>query len=99
MAAKKPKNRAKDIKKSLIEQLKNKHADIEAFAIQVDSYVAFYLLEHEAREYLKTHPHDKEKSRQAIAYNKQQLSILKQLGLSADTVMKLKEEDGAGGLM
>lgn len=93
MRNKEPKNRVKDIKKSLVQQLKSKGADIEAFAIQVDSYGEFYLLEIEARERAKRDPADKEASRQAVAYNKQQLAILKQLGLSADTVISSAKED------
>lgn len=98
---------AKKIKLSLIKQLEAKRANVEHFLGQIDSYIWFFNEEKamqkdikERGRYIKTtsasgFPIEKENPsvKNAIAYNKQQLSILKELGLSTSNVIKDDDDE------
>lgn len=92
----------KEIKQSLIEQLKNKNADIDHFLSLVDDYVFLHKQEKQMQkdirirgrtyEYMSASGYKSEKEnpsvKNAIMYNKQKLAILKELGLTTEKVIK-----------
>lgn len=89
-----------NIKKSLIEQLEKKGANVDCFVDMVESYIFFTQQERKmqadirkrglsykatsatGKEYTKDNPSIKN----AAMYNKQRLSILKDMGLSINTI-------------
>lgn len=91
---------AKKIKESLIQQLKNKGANVDHFLSLVDDYVWYYEQEKDMQKDIKekgrTYPgisasgkeYEKENPsvKNAVIYNKQKLAILKQLELTTDNV-------------
>lgn len=97
----------KKIRESLEEQLRAKGADCTHFRELIDAYLYFYKLEKDMRANVKTNGLfvqvmaasgelvDKENPciKNAAAYNKQRLTILKELGLSTSNVRVISAED------
>ena len=98
---------ARKIKDSLIKQLKDKGANVEHFLGQIDSYIWYFNEEKSMQKDVKKrgrtfettsasgYPVEKENPsvKNALAYNKQQLSILKELGLTTENVLKEKDDE------
>lgn len=98
---------AKKIKESLIQQLKNKSADVEHFKDLIDDYIWFFEQEKAMQEDIKIRGHSyKAKSssgysinkenpsvKNALMYNKQKLAILKQLGLTIENTISDDDND------
>lgn len=92
---------AAKIKKSLLEQLKIKGADVELYRSLIDDYCWFWRQEQEmqgdikqrGRTYLATSAAGKEYEKDnpsvknALLYSRQMVSILAALGLSTETVV------------
>ncbi len=88
------------IKKSLIEQLEKKGADVDAFRDLIDTYMYYTKLERQMQKDIKkkglsyeavsatgkTYIKDNPNVKNAIACNKQRLAILAQLDLTTKTV-------------
>lgn len=97
---------AKQIRESLIEQLKSKEADVLHFESLVDDYVWYWKQEKamqqdikkKGRTYMamsaagKEFEKDNPSVKNATLYNKQKLSILKELGLTTETVISDDED-------
>lgn len=89
---------AKEIKKSLVEQLENKNANVGHFLDLIDNYIWLFEQEKIMQKDIKIRGHSyKAKSssgfpiykenpsvKNALMYNKQKLAILKQLGLTIE---------------
>jgi len=89
---------AKKIRESLIIQLKQKNANVSHFESLIDDYVFYWQKEKDMQKDIKTHGlkytrisaqgYDIEVEnpavKSAVMYNKQKLSILKELGLSTN---------------
>lgn len=98
---------AKAIKDSLAKQLKDKNADVEHFKNLIDDYVWYWKQEKEmqkdiklrGRTYKTTSAAGKEFEKDnpsvkyAMMYNKQKLSILKELGLTTDKVISDEDDE------
>lgn len=92
---------ATSVKKSLIEQLEKKGANIDLFSSLIDDYIWYYSQEkamqkdikNRGRTYIATSAAGKEYEKDnpsvknAVLYNKQKLSILKDLGLTVDNII------------
>ena len=91
---------ATKIKNSLIQQLKNRGADVEHFLALIDDYIWYYNQEKAMQKDIKTKgmsykaisasgkEYEKENPsiKNAVMYNKEKLAILKQLELSTTNV-------------
>lgn len=98
---------AKNIKESLIKQLENKGANVEHFRDLIEDYIWMYEQEKAMQKDIKVNGRmykaksasgysiDKENPavKNAIMYNKQKLSILKELGLTTENVINDKDDD------
>lgn len=98
---------ASKIKKSLIKQLKDKGANVEHFLGQIDSYIWYFNEEKSMQKDVKERGRtfkttsasgyeiEKENPsvKNALAYNKQQLAILKELGLTTENVLREKDDE------
>lgn len=98
---------AKKIKESLIEQLKKNDADVEHFRSLVDDYMWYWKQEKSMQKDIKERGYTYETTsaagkifekenpsvKNAVLYNKQKLSILKELGLSIDNVVSDDEDE------
>ncbi|SHH56671.1 P27 family phage terminase small subunit [Clostridium intestinale] len=98
---------AKKIKDSLIRQLEEKGANVDHFLSLIDDYIWYWNQEKamqkdikergfsynavsaSGKEYLKDNPSVKN----ALMYNKQKLSILKELGLTTSNVPSGEDEE------
>ena len=92
--------RATKIRNSLIQQLKNRGADVEHFLALIDDYIWYYNQEKAMQKDIKTKgmsykaisasgkEYEKENPsiKNAVMYNKEKLAILKQLELSTTNV-------------
>lgn len=99
MARRKPISITK-VRKSLIDQLEAKNAKVDCFVDLIDSYIYYTKKEREmqadiderglffdavssaGKEYVKDNPSIKN----AVIYNKQRLAIIKELGLTIESV-------------
>jgi len=91
----------KQIKESLINQLKNKGANIEVFLSLIDDYIWYWTQEKEMQKDIKINKraykaysasgkeYDKENPsvKNALMYNKQKLAILKELDLNTKNIV------------
>lgn len=98
---------AKKIKESLIKQLEDKGADVEHFKGLIEDYIWYFNQEKTMQKDIKIrgfsfkttsasgYPIEKENPsvKNAIAYNKQKLAILKELGLTTANVIKVGEDN------
>ena len=90
----------KELRESLIEQLKKKGAEVDCFIDLVDSYISYTKKERKMQADInarglhfeavssagKTYIKDNPSIKNAVMYNKQRLAILSQLGLTTDSV-------------
>lgn len=97
---------ARKIKDSLIKQLHDKNANVEHFTSLIDDYLYYWNQEKAMQKDVKErgftfktksasgYEIDKENPsvKNAIAYNKQKLAIIKELGLTTDNVI-IEEND------
>lgn len=97
---------AKTIKESLIKQLKDKGADVDHFTNLIEDYIWYWKQEREmqkdikerGRTYIslsaagKKFEKDNPSVKNATLYNKQKLSILKELSLNTDNVISDEDE-------
>lgn len=99
MAAKSQKTRRKEIKKSLIEQLRSRGSDIALFADQVDDYMQLWdlkemLIEDIRETGLRTGDgKDNTSPKQLPIVNRQMLSLLKTLGVTTDNIVGEEDDD------
>ena len=99
MALKSQKTRRKEIRKSLVEQLKNKGADIALFADQVDDYMQLWDLKEMLIEDIKetgrrtSDGKDNTSPKQLPIVNRQMLSLLKVLGITTDGIVGEEDDD------
>jgi phage terminase small subunit len=103
---------AKKIKESLLKQLENKGANVEHFLGQIDSYIWYFNQEKAMQKDVKERGRtfktisasgyeiEKENPsvKSALAYNKQQLSILKELGLTTSNCILNNGDDSEDDL-
>lgn len=99
---------AEDVKKSLIRQLEDRGANVEHFTALIDDYIFYYKQEKKAQADVRKNgltitarsasgnEYDKENPAiKAVAlFNKQKLSILRELDLRTDTVPPPDESGG-----
>lgn len=99
MATKSRKTVRKEVRKSLIEQLKNKGADIALFTDQVEDYMQLWdlkeLLISDIRETgLRTSDgKDNTSPKQLPIVNRQMLALLKTLGVTTDGIIGEEDDD------
>lgn len=99
MAVKSQKTRRKEIKKSLIEQLRSRGSDIALFADQVDDYMQLWdlkemLIEDIRETGLRTKDgKDNTSPKQLPIVNRQMLSLLKTLGVTTDNIVGEEDDD------
>lgn len=99
MAVKSQKTRRKEIKKSLIEQLRSRGSDIALFADQVDDYMQLWdlkemLIEDIRETGLRTGDgKDNTSPKQLPIVNRQMLSLLKTLGVTTDNIVGEEDDD------
>lgn len=99
MAVKSQKTRRKEIKKSLIEQLRSRGSDIALFADQVDDYMRLWdlkemLIEDIRETGLRTEDgKDNTSPKQLPIVNRQMLSLLKTLGVTTDNIVGEEDDD------
>ena len=99
MAVKSQKTRRKEIKKSLIEQLRSRGSDIALFADQVDDYMQLWdlkemLIEDIRETGLRTeNGKDNTSPKQLPIVNRQMLSLLKTLGVTTDNIVGEEDDD------
>ena len=99
MAVKSQKTRRKEIKKSLIEQLRSRGSDIALFADQVDDYMQLWdlkemLIEDIRETGLRTEDgKDNTSPKQLPIVNRQMLSLLKTLGVTTDNIVGGEDDD------
>lgn len=98
---------ATSIKKSLVEQLEKKGANIDHFSSLIDDYIWYYNQEkamqkdikQRGRTYMtisaagKEYEKDNPSVKNAVLYNKQKLAILKELQLTTNNVIGDDEDD------
>lgn len=98
---------AKKVKESLIKQLKDKGANLEHFSSLVDDYIYYWNqekdMQKETKEKGRTYKafsaagyeceKDNPSVKNAVLYNKQKLSILKELGLSTDNIVSEDDDE------
>ncbi len=96
-----------DIKKSLIEQLKLKGADIDCFMSLIDDFIFYTKMEREMQADIKKNgirfksvsstgkPYEKENPcvKNVLQCNKQRLQILKELNLKTDETESLEDDE------
>ena len=99
---------AEDVKKSLIRQLEDRGANVEHFTALIDDYIFYYKQEKKAQADVRKNgltitarsasgnEYDKESPaiKAAALFNKQKLSILRELDLRTDTVPPPDESGG-----
>ncbi len=99
---------AEDVKKSLIRQLEDRGANVEHFTALIDDYIFYYKQEKKAQADVRKNgltitarsasgnEYDKENPaiKAAALFNKQKLSILRELDLRTDTVPPPDESGG-----
>ncbi|MDU2680063.1 P27 family phage terminase small subunit [Clostridium sp.] len=99
---------AKKIKDSLIKQLEKKGANVDHFMALIDDYIWYYNQEKEMQKDIKKrgltfkttsasgYPIEKDNPsiKNAVAYNKQKLAILKELQLTTQNCI-LEDDDDA----
>lgn len=99
---------AEDVRKSLIRQLKDRGANVEHFLALIDDYIFYYKQEKKAQANVRKYgltitarsasgnEYDKENPaiKAAALYNKQKLTILRELDLKTDTVPPPDESGG-----
>ena len=99
---------AEDVKKSLIRQLEDRGANVEHFLAFIDDYVFYYKQEKKAQAEVRKNgmtikatsasgkEYDKENPaiKAAALFNKQKLTILRELDLRTDTVPPPDESGG-----
>lgn len=99
---------AEDVKKSLIRQLEDRGANVEHFTALIDDYIFYYKQEKKAQTDVRKNgltitarsasgnEYDKENPaiKAAALFNKQKLSILRELDLRTDTVPPPDESGG-----
>ena len=97
----------KKIKESLMQQLKEKNADVEHFISLVDDYVWYYEQEKAMQDDIKKRGlsyktissqgkeyfKDNPSIKNAVMYNKQKLAILKEMQLTTANVIKTDGDD------
>ena len=97
----------KKIKESLMQQLKEKKADVEHFISLVDDYVWYYEQEKAMQDDIKKrglsyktissqgkeYLKDNPSIKNAVMYNKQKLAILKEMQLTTANVIKTDGDD------
>ena len=97
----------KKIKESLMQQLKEKNADVEHFISLVDDYVWYYEQEKAMQDDIKNrglsyktissqgkeYLKDNPSIKNAVMYNKQKLAILKEMQLTTANVIKTDGDD------
>lgn len=97
----------KNVRKSLVEQLINKNADIEVFCDLIDDYMSMWdikkklIADIKVRGITYNEPNvrgtlitkNNPSTKELVAVNKQMLSLLKELGLSTDKILS-GEPDG-----
>ena len=97
----------KKIKESLMQQLKEKNADVEHFISLVDDYVWYYEQEKAMQDDIKKrglsyktissqgkeYLKDNPSIKNAVMYNKQKLAILKEMQLTTANVIKTDGDD------
>lgn len=99
MAVKSQKTRRKEIKKSLIEQLRSRGSDIALFTDQVDDYMQLWdlkemLIEDIRETGLRTKDgKDNTSPKQLPIVNRQMLSLLKTLGVTTDNIVGEEDDD------
>ena len=99
MAVKSQKTRRKEIKKSLIGQLRSRGSDIALFADQVDDYMQLWdlkemLIEDIRETGLRTEDgKDNTSPKQLPIVNRQMLSLLKTLGVTTDNIVGEEDDD------
>lgn len=98
---------ATSIKNSLIEQLEKKGANVDHFLGLIDDYIWYWKeekamqkdIKKRGRTYIATSAAGKEYEKDnpsvknSVLYNKQKLSILKELGLTTNDFMNSKEDE------
>lgn len=99
MAAKKRSTVRKQVRKSLVDQLKRKGADIVLFEDQVDDYMALWDLKELLIEDIKAtglrtgDGKDNASPKQLPIVNRQMLAVLKTLQIAPDDVLTEDEDD------
>ena len=99
MAVKSRKTRRKEIRKSLIEQLENKGADIALFADQVEDYMQLWELKEMLIEDIRetglriSDGKDNTSPKQLPIVNRQMLALLKVLGVTTDGIVGEEDDD------
>ena len=99
MAAKKRKTVRKEVRKSLIDQLKNKGAEIALFSDQVEDYMQLWdlkeMLIEDIRETGLRTPDGKDNTspKQLPIVNRQMLALLKTLGVTTDDIVGEEDDD------
>lgn len=97
----------KKVRESLIEQLREKGADVTCFQELIDSYCYFYALERVMRADVKKNgllievttaagglaQKENPSIKNAASYNRQRLQILKELGLTTSSVKVIQQEE------
>lgn len=98
---------ASKIKHSLIKQLEDKGANVEHFLSLIDDYIWYWKQEKAMQKDVKTrgktymtfsasgkeYEKDNPSVKNALLYNKQKLSILKELDLTTENVMSDDEDE------
>lgn len=99
MALKKRETVRKEVKKSLIEQLRNKGADIALFTDQIEDYMAMWDLKEQLKDDIRDtglrtrDGKDNASPKQLPIVNRQMLALLKILGISTDNIIRDGEGD------
>lgn len=99
MAAKKRSTVRKQVRKSLVDQLKRKGADIVLFEDQVDDYMALWDLKELLIEDIKStglrtrDGKDNASPKQLPIVNRQMLAVLKTLQIAPDDVLAEDDDD------
>lgn len=96
------------VRESLIQQLKDKGADVTCFEELIDSYLYFFEMEKYLRADVKKRgilidvitangnlaQKENPSIKNAASYNRQRLQILKELGLTTSSVRVINQEEG-----
>lgn len=100
----------KQIRNSLVEQLKTKGADVDLFLALIEDYLFFNAQEKKMQTDIKKRgfsidaisaqgkPYTKENPsvKNAVIYNRQKLAIISQLGLTTDGIEDREDEEEIG---
>lgn len=103
MAKKKFETLKKEVRKSLIDQLKAKGADVSVYMDQIEDYMTMWTLKSRYADILNDpmlsptllNDRDFMPAKQFPIINRQMLALLKQMNISPDTVVKDGEDYGA----